>query len=75
MQAGIAGERCGGEPGGHGTANAIERKVSCVAGAASLPAHLDCDERAAIVDAGDVGVDMAKTQPANASEVSLHYVK
>ena len=45
------------------------------AGAASLPAHLDCDERAAIVDAGDVGVDMAKTQPANASEVSLHYVK
>ena len=44
---------------GHSTANA---------GAASLriPARLDGDEGAAIVDAGDVGTDMEETQAVNA---------
>ena len=44
-------------PRGHSTANA---------GAASLPACLDGDEGAAIVDAGDVGTDMEETQAVSA---------
>ena len=44
-------------PRGHSTANA---------GAASLPARLDGDEGAAIVDAGDFGTDMEETQVVNA---------